>query len=123
MKKLLALFSLALLMSACDKDDCCTNEEMASPCEREMYALFKDRLECREDKKDGQVVFEMANHIFKGEYEGQTVYFVDTICPNCAVAPPEFGYTCEKEKVEFEDFRMVSNRQKVFDACENAYVK
>ena len=112
MKIFLALVLVIALFSGCEKDS------DSSPCAREMRSFFEDDLEC-----DTGGDLEYAVHLHKGEYNGVTVYFTHISCPSCGVIPPSHGYTCEKEKIEFDDFREVKNNTPVFDSCSKQYLE
>ena len=110
MRTALTLLLLIALFSGCEKDS------DSSPCAREMRSLFENDLKC--DIGDN---YAYTAHLAKGEYKGETVYFVSA-CMNCLVASPTHGYTCEKEKIEFDDFRDVKNITRVFDSCSKQYL-
>lgn len=113
MKILLALVLVVALFSGCEKDS------DSSPCAREMRSFFENDLKC--DTGDD---YEYSANLAKGEYKGATVYFVSsTVCMNCLTAFPTHGYTCEKEKIEFDDFREVKNIKQVFDSCSKQYLE
>ena len=102
---------MAIILASCEKDS------DATPCAREMRSFFDEELECRSGELD------YAVHLYKGEYDGQTVYFTDIICPSCNTQPPSQGYTCEKEQIHFDDFAEVENVQMVFDSCSKTFLK
>lgn len=110
MKRLLILSWLAFFFIGCEKDS------DSSPCAREMRSFFEDDLTCQTGD------MEYAVHLHKGEYNGRTVYFPFVDCPSCGVRPPSQGYTCEKEKIEFDDFLVVKNMKRVFDSCSKRYL-
>jgi len=112
MRLSLTLILLVALFSGCKKDS------DSSPCAREMRSFFEDDLKC-----DTGGDYEYTANLAKGEYKGATVYFISaTVCMDCLVASPTHGYTCEKEKIEFDDFRDVKNIKQVFDSCSKQYL-
>jgi len=74
---------------------------------------FKNNLSCSEKKN-----LTHASHLFKGTYKEKTVYYTVIVCPTCNTMPPQFGYTCDMEKVEFKNFNEnMKDHTKVYDSC------
>ena len=113
MKRLL-IFSFGLLFTifSCKKDG---DANVGSECAMKLKSHFKDELRC---SKKG----EMESNLYAGEYKGKTVYFVDTMCPLCNTVPPAFGFTCNLEKIIFEDFAELKNREEVYNSCTKKFI-
>lgn len=113
-KRTLPLFIACLALFGCDKDD----TKNVSPCDLAMKELFKDDLQCTIDGGTGY-------NLSKSNYEGKTIYYPTPIsgCENCLHEPPKFGYTCEKEKIEIEDYRKLTAVALVYDSCKKAFVE
>jgi len=56
-------------------------------------------------------------------YKGETVYFANTICIYCLTAPPEYGYTCDLKKIDFENFNDVKDISEVYNSCSKKYTE
>jgi len=113
MKRFLFLALSLLLFSSCEKDGEMVDSQ---DCHIKMKEQFKDELKCSSNGQGESV------HLFKGVYKGKTVYYPLTVCTNCNTMPPQFGYTCSMEKVEFEDFNENMKEQtKVYDSCNKKF--
>lgn len=111
LKTLFLLFPV-LIFSSCEKDD---GSKDATPCEIKMKDYFKDKLTCSTTGNYHQT------HLASGEYEGKLVYYLDVSCMTCFYIPME-GYTCDMEKIEFEDLQKLKNRKQVYNSCTNTFM-
>ncbi|MCY1368478.1 hypothetical protein D9M69_554590 [compost metagenome] len=64
----------------------------------------------------------MEVHLHEARYDGELVYFTEIMCIYCGVAPTTSGYNCSKERVEFKDYALLTNKRRVFDSCENRFL-
>lgn len=107
MKRIYLLFVAVTLFCGCEKE---RKQENASACDLQMKERFKEDLKCT--KKNSMEV-----NLYMGLYENEKVYFTLTMCPNCGIMPPSYGYTCDNIKVDFDDFSNVENIQEVYNSC------
>ena len=109
--KILFLALLALCtLGSCKKDQ---NE---SNCASKMKDLLNDKLTCTESGV-------IASNLYSGNYENKLLYFDMIVCISCNALPPQYGYTCEGEKVTITDFnKSVSNIKAVYNSCTRKYL-
>lgn len=109
--KILFLALLALCtLSSCKKD------QNQSNCASKMKDLLNDKLTCIE----GGFI---ASNLYSGNYENKLLYFDKIDCSSCLSLPPQYGYTCEGEKVTITDFyKSVSNIKAVYNSCTRKYL-
>ncbi len=103
------LITTSLLLFACSKSEpipVLPDENV----EAFMRDYFKNELKCTTPSM-------MQTNLFQGIYEGQTVYYVDIVCPACNTLPPKSGYTYKLEEIVFSDFRNVTDHKMVYDSC------
>lgn len=81
-----------------------------------MKERFKDDLKCTE-----RGVMEM--HLFVGTYKNKQVYFTKIMCPACNTVPPQYGYTCDNKKIDFDDFENVKDRKIVYNSCTDTFTE
>ncbi|MCL7987445.1 hypothetical protein M8998_05775 [Sphingobacterium sp. lm-10] len=107
MNKIYLLFITSLLLSACSKSE-------SETCLTYMRNHFRDQLKCNSPH--------MYTNLYRGVYKGQTVYFVDIVCPACLTMPPQRGYTCEMKEVNFTNFaEEVNDVKEVYNSCTRSY--
>ena len=111
MKRIMFLALAIVLFMACEKED-----QNASPCSKKLKSHFNKELRCI---KKG----EYETNLYKGVYKGKTVYFVDDVCISCLTASPEYGYTCDLEKVDFDNFNELANKTIVYNSCSKKYTE
>jgi len=113
MERYLILTLGLMLFLSCGKE----NSSLGSDCAMNMRSKFKGEIRCT---KKG----EMESNLYKGTYENKTVYFTMTMCSNCLTAPPSFGYTCDMEKVNFEDFNVnMKDISQVYNSCTKQFTE
>jgi len=113
MKNLCVLFMAITLLYSCEKDD---KQKDPSDCKVQMKEKFKKDLKCTENPTS-------EVNLYMGLYENKQVYFTDIICMSCGTMPPAYGYTCENEKVEFDDFRNVENVKEIYNGCTQEFIE
>lgn len=106
------ILSLVLLtFLGCKKDEVSENS-----CHQAMKERFENELKCTEKDK-------MQVNLYSGIYEGKTIYFVNTMCPACNTIPPQFGYTCEGQKITISDFNTkVTQTKQVYNSCTKKFI-
>lgn len=107
MKHLYILFTLALLVYGCDKND---TEPESSECSINMKNRFDSELKCT-------TAGFMEVNLYSGFYNDKAVFFPMIMCPSCGTLPPKYGYTCEDEKITFENFSNVTDIKEVYNSC------
>ena len=117
--KNLILRNLCLLLMAiglfygCEKE---SNQRKPTACETQMKERFKDDLVCGEKNV-------RESNLYSGFYKNEQVYFTMIMCLACNTAPPAFGYTCDNEKVEFDNFQDVMDIKEVYNSCTKTFTK
>ncbi len=111
MKRIMFLALAIIMFTACEKDDV-----DVSTCAKKLKSHFKKELRCSEKGAN-------ETNLFKGTYKGETVYFANTICIYCLTAPPEYGYTCDLKKIDFENFNDVKDISEVYNSCSKKYTE
>lgn len=111
MKRIMFLALAIVLFTTCEKDG-----QDASPCSKKLRSHFKKEIRCTEKGA-------YETNLYKGIYKGKTVYYVDVVCISCLTASPEYGYTCDLEKVDFENFNEVANKTMVYNSCTKDYTE
>ena len=112
MRKLCVLFATIWLLISCQKEN---NQVDTSTCESQMVERFSKELKCFNKGT-------MEVNLYRGLYKNKQVYFPMTMCINCGTLPPEFGYTCENEKITFENFEEVKNTKQVYNSCTKEFI-
>ena len=107
------LFAASLLFVGCSKSESITTEAENATFSR-MRSHFSNELKCTTPGM-------RQTNLFRGIYEGQTVYYVAIVCPNCNTLPPRSGYTDTLEEIVFADFRNVTDSKTVYDSCTKKY--
>lgn len=113
MKRLCIVLLAILSMSSCSKEDEPTDTR---ECAVRMKDLLETELKCT---KSGA----MEVDLYSGFYKNERVYFTAIMCPNCNTVPPSCGYTCESKKVDFDDFRNVSDVKQVYNSCTEEFME
>lgn len=113
MKKLLVFATIIILFLGCKKEK--THD--VSACALAMKERFKDELICVTSPNP------MESKLFKGSYNGKTVYFVQTICINCNMIPVTYGYTCDDQKVVFDKLENVKDIKVVYSSCSDSFTE
>lgn len=109
MRILTTLLAISMLLG-CKKE-----ESSINACHQQMKVKFEQDLKCTEKDK-------MEVNLYSGVYEGKTIYFVDTMCPACITVPPQFGYTCDGQKVNISDFNnKITERKEVYNSCTKSF--
>ncbi|MGB7527972.1 hypothetical protein [Sphingobacterium cellulitidis] len=111
MRHLLILALSLLFLSSCEKDGINVTE-----CEKKMRNHFKDQLNCKEKGS-------YESNLYKGTYDGKTIYFTNIVCISCLTMPPNEGYTCDMEKVKIENFNDVKDIKMVYNSCTKNFIK
>ncbi|MGH2624567.1 MAG: hypothetical protein ACRDE7_12930, partial [Sphingobacterium sp.] len=112
MRKLCVLFAAVALFLSCKKE---SNPVGTSICASQMKEKFNSELKCI--KKNWHQV-----NLYSGTYKKKQVYFSYTMCINCGTVPPKFGYTCDDEKIDFENFDDVENVKEVYNSCTKEFI-
>ena len=112
MRKLCVLLAAVTLLLSCKKE---SNPEGGSICASKMKEKFNSELKCI--TKNSHAV-----NLYSGTYKEKLVYFSNTMCINCGTVPPEFGYTCDDEKINFENFDDVENVKVVYNSCTKEFI-
>ncbi len=110
MKKYISFLLLSVLLSCNDR-----HTVMPTACVSEMQVFFSKNLKCSDPGK-------METHLQEALYDGELVYFTEIMCIYCGIAPTTFGYNCSKEKVEFKDYDLLTDKRRVFNSCENRFL-
>lgn len=107
MRKIIILLVAVASVLGCKKSE----EKVDIPgCIGEMVKRYENELKCT---KQGS----WETNLYRGTYKNQQVYFANTMCINCGVMPPKHGYDCSGKKIEFSDFRDVSDIKEVYNSC------
>ena len=116
MKNIIILLILFVGISSCGKDEIVEDRTKASACLLKMRDYLAKELYCKEDAKTPY-----SSNLVRASYEGKIVYYSQVSCAECLVAEAETGYTCDLEKINFEDPRKILDRKIVFDSCSKQY--
>ena len=98
-------------MSACGKDQ--ENPDVPS-CYIQMKERFDKVLICTKANS-------MEVNLYSAVYQGKTIFFPMTTCPNCNTVAPSEGYTCAGEKVIIEKFNDVVALTLIYNSCTKEY--
>lgn len=107
MKKIIALISVILALTACKKTE---KPFDSSICLDQMIERYKEELICTNQSN-------YAVHLYRGIYKNEFIYFPQLMCPNCSTMPPSTGYNCKGQKVRIISFQQVTENEKVYDSC------
>lgn len=113
MKRISILFAVALLFTACEKDQ--DDESQAIECTKKMKERYQNELECRDEGFS-------ATHLFQATYQGEIVYYLMLVCPSCDVIGPTEGVTCSGKKVTFNQDDL-QEQKLVYNSCTKTYVE
>ena len=107
MRKIIILLVAVASVLGCKKSE----EKVDTPgCVQEMVKRYENELKCTEQGA-------METNLYRGTYKNKQVYFADTMCPACNVIPPKHGYDCSGKKIEFSDFKDVTDIKEVYNSC------
>ena len=107
MKKIITLLLAVTFILGCKKSEKIVD---IPGCVGEMVKRYDNELKCT---KQGS----WETNLYRGTYKNQQVYFANTMCINCGVMPPKYGYDCSGKKIEFSDFKDVSGTKEVDNSC------
>lgn len=95
------------ILQSCNQSE----EKISIPgCIGDMIQRYEKELKCT---KQGS----WETNLYRGTYKNQQVYYANTMCINCGVMPPQYGYDCSGKKIEFTSFQEVSNEKQVYNSC------
>ncbi|MFD2555502.1 hypothetical protein [Sphingobacterium tabacisoli] len=107
MRKIIILLIAVTFVLGCKKSE----ETVDIPeCIGEMVKRYEKELKCT---KQGS----METNLYRGIYKNQQVYFANTMCINCNVMPPKYGYDCSGKKIDFSSFQDVRDIKQVYNSC------